>query len=130
MGSMGADKDKPWTWIRYRKQLCSDCIAACCMMPVEVRAEDLVRLGFIDLIEFENSPKKVFKQLKKLGVVCSFREGTGLFMLTQRPNGDCYFLDPLTRRCRVYESRPDVCRKFPEEVGPKPAFCPYNRVSK
>ncbi|MBX9765905.1 MAG: YkgJ family cysteine cluster protein, partial [Bdellovibrionales bacterium] len=38
--------------------------------------------------------------------------------------GDCYFLEAKTRRCTVYEKRPQVCRFFPERMGPKLGFCP------
>ncbi|MEX8496351.1 YkgJ family cysteine cluster protein, partial [Leptothrix ochracea] len=33
-------------------------------------------------------------------------------------------LDAQTRRCTVYEQRPNTCRKHPQ-VGPKPGYCPY-----
>jgi Fe-S-cluster containining protein len=122
---MKVDKDKPWTWVKYRKGLCNTCVASCCMMPVEVHLEDLLGLGLITQDEAETGGKKVFKRLKKEGVVISYREGTGLFMLTQRTNGDCYFLHPKTRQCTVYECRPGVCRKFPTEQGPKLGNCPY-----
>ncbi len=120
---MKVDKDKPWTWVSYREGLCQGCYSGCCTMPVEVKSEDLVRLGVADGLEIEQSPKKVFKDLKKRGIVVSYREGTGLFMLTQRSNGDCFFLDAKTRLCTVYEKRPGVCRQFPS-IGPRPGFCP------
>jgi Fe-S-cluster containining protein len=121
---MKVDKDKPWTWVRYREGLCQGCIGSCCMMPVEVKSEDLVRLGLATDFELEESTKKVFKRLKKEGILASYRDGTGLFMLTQRSNGDCFFLDAKTRLCTVYEKRPGVCRDFPARVGPRPRFCP------
>lgn len=33
--------------------------------------------------------------------------------LTERANGDCTFLDPETRGCRVYQARPRQCRTWP-----------------
>jgi Fe-S-cluster containining protein len=33
--------------------------------------------------------------------------------LLERPDGDCVFLDPETRRCRVYAARPLQCRTWP-----------------
>lgn len=33
--------------------------------------------------------------------------------LTEFANGDCTFLDPQTRRCRVYPARPRQCRTWP-----------------
>lgn len=122
---MRPDKDKPWTWIRYRTGMCTGCSGDCCTMPVEVTASDLVRLGVVGADEMAASPKKAAKQLQKQGLIQNYREGTGLFTMQARPNGDCHFLHPVTRLCTVYEKRPEVCRKFPE-IGPKPGFCPKN----
>ena len=52
------------------------------------------------------------------------REVTQLFMLVQRVNDDYLFLHPQTRRCTVYEKRPDVCRQFPQTMGIRPGYCP------
>ena len=122
---MKTDKDKPWTWVRYKAGMCEGCYGSCCTMPVEVLADDLVRLGVASSDEVETSKKKLAKRLIKEKIVQSYREGTDLFMLASRPNGDCRYLHPQTRLCTVYEQRPGVCRKFPE-VGPKPGFCPKN----
>lgn len=92
-------------------------------MPVEVRASDLVRLGVAGEDEVTGSLKKLAKRLRREGLIVSYRAGTDLFMLTQKANRDCVFLDSLTRLCTVYEQRPDVCRQFPE-IGPRPGFCP------
>lgn len=120
---MKPDKDKPWTWIKYRDGLCDGCYSGCCTMPVEIKAEDLVRLNLASEDEVQSSPRKLAKKLIKEGVIASYREKTEFFMLTQRPNGDCYFLHPQTRLCTVYDKRPGVCRQFPE-IGPKPGYCP------
>jgi uncharacterized protein len=93
-------------------------------MPVEVRATDLVRLGLVAQDELDQSIKKVAKRLKKDGIISTYREGTEFFMLTQKSNDDCYFLDSNTRLCTVYERRPDTCRDFPVKVGPRLGFCP------
>lgn len=92
-------------------------------MPVEVRIEDLVRLELVTEDEAQGSQKRVFKKLKKAGLVSSFRDGTGLFMLSQKKMSDCIFLDSDTRLCTVYERRPGVCRQFPS-IGPRPGYCP------
>lgn len=123
---MKIDKDKPWTWIKYKEGMCSGCWGSCCTMPVEVGAADLVRLGIASTDEVEISRKKVAKKLIKKGVVSSYREATDLYMLVQRSNGDCYYLDSKTRLCTVYELRPGVCREFPG-VGPRPGFCPQRK---
>jgi Fe-S-cluster containining protein len=115
------DIDRPSTWKKYRTGLCDGCFAGCCTMPVEVKIDDLLRLDLITEDEVE-SPKKVSKKLTKSGVISSYRQGTGLFTLTQIKGRDCYFLGP-DRLCTVYDKRPDVCRRFPD-IGPRPGFCP------
>ena len=37
----------------------------------------------------------------------------GRVSLREFANGDCTFLDPRTRKCRVYEARPRQCRSWP-----------------
>lgn len=117
------DKDKPWTWVPYKNGMCEGCAGVCCTMPVEVRSEDLVRLGVISEDEMTRSIKKAAKKLIKEGIVKTFRAESELFQLQSRPNGDCIFLHPQTRLCTSYEKRPGVCREFPA-IGPKPGFCP------
>lgn len=121
---MNVDKDKPGTWIKYKGDLCQSCYATCCTMPVEIRASDLIRLGLTDEDEIEQSSKKVAQRLIKEGILSQYREKTGLFMVTQKSNDDCFFLDS-NRRCTVYENRPDTCRKFPSEIGRRVGLCPY-----
>lgn len=123
---MIVDKDKPWTWIKYKDGMCKACSGACCTMPVEIKGSDLIRLELTDEDELNASPKKLSKRLIKEGIITSYRESSGNFMLTQKANGDCYFLNLKTRLCNVYEKRPSVCREFPA-IGPKPQFCPANR---
>lgn len=115
--------DQPSRWKPFRKDSCASCWGSCCTMPVEVKIEDLLRLKLISEDEV-SSPKKVFKKLFQQKIVSSYRQGTGFFMLTQKPNDDCYFLDSKTRLCTVYENRPGVCREFPS-IGPRPGCCPY-----
>jgi len=122
---MNCDKDRPSTWVRYRDGLCDGCTAACCTMPVEIVAEDLLRLGLIGEDELRGSPKKIFKRLSKEGILKSYRGSTGLFMLVQKSNDDCIFLGE-DRLCTVYEKRPGVCREFPS-IGPRPGFCPSRK---
>ena len=93
-------------------------------MPVEVRVQDLIRLGLTTEDEIQSSIKKTAKRLVKDGVLKSYREGTEFFMLSQKSNEDCYFLDSKTRLCTVYELRPETCRNFPSRVGPRLGYCP------
>jgi uncharacterized protein len=92
-------------------------------MPVEVKIEDLIRLGVVQEDEAKGSIKKLVSNLKKKGVISSYRQHTGLFMLVQKANRDCIFLDSQSRLCTVYEKRPEVCREFPR-IGPRPGYCP------
>lgn len=98
-------------------------------MPVEINSFDIVRLGLATQDEIDQSIKKAAKRLKKDGVIVSYRDSTDLFMLSQKSNDDCYFLDSKTRLCTVYEKRPGTCRDFPAVVGPRVSYCPYKKKS-
>jgi excinuclease ABC subunit B len=74
-------------------------------------------------IDTSGLDKKGYKKLIKEKKIIYFREATGLFMLMQKANKDCIFLDLKSRKCTVYSKRPDVCRNFPDK-GPRPGFCP------
>lgn len=117
------DVDRPSTWRPYKTGLCNGCSGGCCTMPVEVKLSDLIRLGVTDVDEAQGSIKKLAKRLIKEGVIVSYRAGTEFFMLQQKSNNDCQFLDLRTRLCTVYEKRPDTCRGFPS-IGPRPGYCP------
>jgi uncharacterized protein len=120
-----SDPDRPSTWKKYRAGLCEGCWAACCTLPVEVTASDLLRLGVVAPDEVQGSLKKVARRLISERVVRSFRAATGLFILDHSPSGECVFLGK-DRRCTVYDRRPDVCRRFPE-IGPRPGHCPAKK---
>ena len=124
---MQIDKDRPSTWKKYEEKNCVSCRAGCCQMPVEVRAADIVRLKLATEDELQSSLKKTVKRLMKDGFIQSYRSGTEYFMLMQRSNSDCLFLDLKTRFCTVYENRPDTCRGFPTLNSPRISFCPYIR---
>jgi Fe-S-cluster containining protein len=116
------------TWTRYRNGLCNTCAANCCTMPVEVKLPDLVRLELVDPFEAEHEePKQIAKRLQKMGVIERFNFKNSIFTLSRRANGDCQNLDVKTRRCNVYDKRPNTCRLHPQ-VGPRPGYCPYGAV--
>jgi Fe-S-cluster containining protein len=116
------------TWTRYRNGLCSTCAANCCTMPVEVKLPDLVRLELVDPFEAEHeAPKQIAKRLQKMGLIEHFNFKNSIFTLSRRSNGDCQNLDANTRRCKVYDKRPNTCRLHPQ-VGPRPGYCPYGAV--
>lgn len=126
---MSTDKDRPSTWKVYKEGMCNGCYGSCCTMPVEVKLSDLIRLGLTDEDEAHGSIRKLAKRLIKEKIIVSYRQGTDLFMLSQKANEDCYFLDTKTRLCTVYDRRPDVCRQFPT-IGSRPGFCPVNKATK
>lgn len=118
------DIDRIDTWMRFRKGLCDQCRATCCTMPVEVRIADLVRLGVVDAFDAEEEPRLLARRLQKGGVVAHFNHRHSLFTLVRRASGDCLYLDSQTRRCTVYDKRPDTCRNHPK-VGPRPGYCAF-----
>lgn len=97
-------------------------------MPAEVKITDLVLLGELDEFESDEDPKKLAKRLLKAGVVEHFSIRSGLFTLARRASGDCHYLDAYTRRCSVYEKRPNTCRNHPKQ-GPRPGYCAYRHKS-
>ncbi|MGZ3770756.1 MAG: YkgJ family cysteine cluster protein [Bdellovibrio sp.] len=122
------DVDRPSTWKQYRTDMCNGCSSGCCTMPVEIKLSDLIRLEVVTEDEAAGSIKKLAKRLIKEGIIVSYRQGTEFFMLTQKANRDCLFLDSKSRLCTVYEKRPDTCRAFPS-IGPRPKYCPGSKSS-
>ena len=112
------------TWTKYYKSNCKNCLAWCCRMPVEVYVSDLIRLGVLDEFEAQEPAKNLYKTLKKRKIVEHYVGKTQKFTLTRLANGDCHFLNQLTRGCTVYENRPDTCRNHPQ-IGPRTGYCPY-----
>lgn len=112
------------TWTKYKQRLCADCRANCCTMPVEVKVSDLVRMGVISAFEAEEPIKKIARKLKKQGVVEHLNFKNEIFTLVRFANNDCLYLDPISRRCGIYERRPDTCINHPI-IGPRPGYCPF-----
>jgi Fe-S-cluster containining protein len=109
--------------------MCDTCAANCCTMPLEVKLADLVLLNLVDAFEAEHEePKQIAKRLSKAGLIEHFNFKNSIFTIARKSSGDCYFLDSQSRRCTVYELRPQTCRKHPQ-VGPKPGYCPYGPLA-
>ena len=121
---VGADLDRTDTWIKYERTMCSSCVSSCCTMPVEVRFNDLLRLGLVQEFEREEPRKNIAKRLQKEGIVERFHQKSEIFTLVRRGNNDCLYLDRKTRLCTVYDLRPETCRNHPK-IGPRPGFCAY-----
>ncbi|GAB4089150.1 YkgJ family cysteine cluster protein [Hydrogenophaga soli] len=118
--------DSSDTWTRYKPGLCDLCQANCCTMPLEVRVSDLVRLGLVDEFEAENEdPARIAKRLQKARVVERYNTKAEVFTMMRRADGDCTWLDAKTRRCTVYEQRPDTCRLHPQKKSPRVGYCAF-----
>lgn len=122
--SQRIDPQRIETWVPYRKGLCNNCMAGCCRLPVELRIADLQRMGLVSEFETGEPLKNIAKRLIKERVVAHFSHREGIFTLAQHSSGDCYYLDRDTRRCTIYEKRPDTCRQHPVK-GPRPGFCAH-----
>ena len=77
--------------------------------------------------ELEES-RHIAKRLTKAGLIERYNAKNDIYTLPRRADGDCRFLDAQTRRCTVYEKRPNTCRKHPQ-VGPRPHHCPFGARS-
>lgn len=120
------DVDRPETWTRYRVGLCESCRANCCTMPLEVSVPELVRLGWVDAFEAEHvGASQIAKRLLKDRLIDHFNHKQSLFTLARRASGDCINLDAASRRCTVYERRPEICRLHPQTRSPRLGHCPY-----
>lgn len=120
------DVDRSETWTRYRAGLCDSCQANCCTMPLEIRLTDLVRLGLVDTFEAENEDlARIAKRLQKAKVIDRFNAKAEIFTMARRADGDCSYLDVKTRRCTVYEQRPDTCRMHPQVKSPRQGYCAF-----
>lgn len=119
-----ADIDKTTTWVRYNKKMCAHCDAACCSLPVEVQASDLIRMELMDEFELADDLKHVARRLIKAHLVERYHSKTKTFTLARMANGDCLFLDSRLRRCTIYQTRPDTCRNHPR-IGPRSGYCAF-----
>jgi uncharacterized protein len=121
---MHTNLDNTDTWTKYTKKLCSSCMGSCCSLPVEVKVVDLVRMGLMDEFELEENPKFIARRLMKDQIVEHYHSKSETFTLSRMANGDCLYLDSSSRRCTIYEKRPDTCRNHPH-IGPRPGYCAF-----
>ncbi|MCG8649745.1 MAG: YkgJ family cysteine cluster protein [Pirellulales bacterium] len=99
--STGGGK-KPW----YRDGLrfeCTQCGACCSGEPGYVWVDDSEIKAMAEEMELEVEAFER-KFVRQVG-----RDKS----LTEYPDGDCIMLDPKTRKCTVYSSRPIQCRTWP-----------------
>jgi Fe-S-cluster containining protein len=121
-----ADINDIATWAKYKKRFCDHCGASCCGLPVEVRAVDLVRMNLMDEFELQENPKQIAKRLMKQRQVEHFHAKSETFTLARMANGDCLFLNSHSRRCTIYDVRPDTCRNHPQ-IGPRSGYCAFRK---
>lgn len=110
-------------WTKYNNDLCQTCAGSCCYMPVEVKTSDLIRLEILNEFHLELSEREQIKDALKHPAVLRYTPSSEKFMLKQKTDSSCYFLDA-NKKCTKYEQRPDTCRNHPH-IGPKPGFCAY-----
>ena len=92
--------------VRYS---CSKCPAYCCTYAeIEVTRRDIERLARHFRIDYVQAEARYTK----------FNAKKNVRMLRHREDvifdSACMLLDPETRRCTVYASRPTVCRQYPD----------------
>ncbi|MBI1861915.1 MAG: YkgJ family cysteine cluster protein [Deltaproteobacteria bacterium] len=109
----------------FKPEYCRGCFAGCCTLPVRVDAEDLHHMGFIRHDQVNGPLKRIASRLKREETIASYNDHTRTFVLKQRPNHDCVFLDS-NRLCKIYDRRPAVCREFPKN-SIRPNHCPATR---
>lgn len=128
IGFQSIDLQRTETWHRYRKGMCDNCRANCCRLPVEMGINDLLRMELVSEFEAEEPLKNIAKRLMKERIVTHFNHRDGIFILSQHSSGDCLYLDRQTRRCIIYEKRPETCRQHPLK-GPRPGYCAHQRIT-
>jgi Fe-S-cluster containining protein len=87
---------------------CSKCPAYCCTYTeIEITQYDIQRLARHFGVDFEVAERR-FTKLSSTGAPLLRHKRDRIF------DSACMFLDQKKRQCTVYESRPGVCRKFPD----------------
>ena len=97
-----AAKKGPW----YRDGLkfeCTQCGACCSGEPGYVWVDEDEIQAMADEMGLEVAAFTL-KFIRQVG------DGQSLI---EYPDGDCILLDPVTRKCKVYEGRPVQCRTWP-----------------
>ena len=88
---------------------CDKCVAYCCSIyeRVQVTPKDVRRLAAHFNVTTEVAVARFSKRNGKERILR--RRADRLF------GQACMFLNQETRKCTVYNARPDVCRKFPDD---------------
>ncbi|BAA30805.1 YkgJ family cysteine cluster protein [Pyrococcus horikoshii] len=89
----------------FRFKCLDNCGKCCIENDIPLREEDIERIKKLGYDEdyFVDFTKMVYRGPKFLG-----------YTLKKRPfDNACVFLDPETKKCRIYEHRPLACRLYP-----------------
>ena len=74
------------------------------------------------ILSLSQGEAQVFEaKAEELGVETLIRpagDGGGWIRFTDHSGERCPMLDPTTFACRIYDSRPQRCRSFPEQLTP------------
>jgi len=74
------------------------------------------------ILSLSQAEAPVFQaKAEEMGVEALVRpapDGGGWIRFSEHPGERCPMLDPTTFACRIYESRPQRCRSFPERMTP------------
>jgi uncharacterized protein len=91
------------------KYSCEKCPAYCCSYPdIEVTPRDIERLAKRFGIDYRTAEVRFTKPDDKDKARLLRHRRDTVF------DSVCMFLDQETRRCTVYDSRPHVCRDYPD----------------
>jgi uncharacterized protein len=90
---------------------CGKCYAPCCSIyeVVEVYAKDIRRLAGHFKLSVEETIKRYLRRDPQEVTQYVLRQKHDPLM----EQLGCTFLNTDTRRCMIYDARPDVCRRFP-----------------
>lgn len=84
-------------------------------------------MEIIDPFEADEPPKKIARKLMKAGIIDHFNFKNTVFSIARKANDDCIYIDSKSRRCTIYDKRPETCRNHPT-IGPRSGFCAYQKT--
>jgi Fe-S-cluster containining protein len=105
---MGSTKTSTKTKRSYYN--CAKCPAYCCAIYdlVYVKKDDIERLAKHFRVGFRTAVRRFTKTYQDARILR--RKADPIF------GKGCTFLNPETRRCTIYEARPEACRAFPNRA--------------
>jgi Fe-S-cluster containining protein len=87
---------------------CDRCPSYCCSYPrIPVQGSDIQRLALYLGLDYEVVARKFTRKGEEPGEVILRHQPDKIYGTI------CKFIDRETRRCTVYEGRPEICRTYP-----------------